>query len=479
VERAEIHALVGENGSGKSTLIKILAGFHAPDPGGAIAVNGRRVGLPLRPEQCAALGMSFLHQDLALFPSLSVAENLMVGELSATSRWRYRPTDERRRALLKLSSYGLAVDPAAKVRELSLPNRAKVALVRAIEQTSSGSAETENGRLLVLDEPTASLAEPEACRIMALVQELARSGVSVLLISHDIDAALRVADRLTVLRDGRVVATRLCRDTTVADVVNDMIGQRQAHSAPQARPRRRRRLVSARGLADHGISDLAFDIAKGEILGFTGAAGSSFERVPRLLFGAGQPVGGTLEIDGASHNLQALSPQDAVRAGIALVPADRDFEGAVGSLSVCENLMLGVMPRYQRRLKLRRRLIREEAQSQLIRFGVRPTNPNMPFAALSGGNQQKVVLAKWLLTKPTFLILHEPTAGVDIAAREEIADLIRAIAADGTAILYVSADSAELARICHRVLVLGPNGIRAELAGAELTRDRISGQCLG
>jgi ribose transport system ATP-binding protein len=446
VLRGEVHGLLGENGSGKSTLIKVLAGYHDPEPGGELEVDGHAARLPLRPGEARTLGLAFVHQDLGLIPSLSVVENLRLTELAARRGWRISWSGERRRAAEALARYGVGIDPRAVVAELHPLDRALLAIVRAMEDLGAGG-------LLVLDEPTAFLPGAEAERLFALVRSIAEAGTSVVFVSHDLDEARRITDRVTVLRDGRTVGTVVSAETATEEFVAMILGGKPPAAAPaRDATRAAERFVSVGGLRGEVLDDLSFGVGRGEVLGATGLAGSGFEELPYLLFGARRAAAGSLELAGASYDLTRITPAAALDAGIVLVPSDRAREGAVGSLSVAENLMLPALDRYRAGLRLRRRRMVAAAGEVLSRFDVRPSDPHMLYESLSGGNQQKALLAKWLETRPSLLLLDEPTRGVDVGARPHIWALVRAAAADGAAVICASSDSEELATLCDRVL---------------------------
>jgi len=461
VAPGEIHGLLGENGSGKSTLIRILAGFHAPDPGSELTVRGRRVGLPLQPGRARELGIVFVHQDLGLIPSLSVVENLRLGELAARRDWRISWRREHARAREALARFGLDVDPRQPVARLRPLQRALLAIVRAAEEMRS--VRTVQG-ILVLDEPTVFLPEPERRRLFALARALADGGGSVLFVSHDLDEVRELADRITVLRDGRAVATVPARRLGHAALA-ELVTGRPPEAVTAREPPSARAGASVVGLTGDVVRELSFDLNAGEVLGLTGLLGSGFDEVPYLLFGAGPGRSGRLVLGNASYDIAALTPERALRAGMALIPADRGLHGSVGSLPVVDNLTLPVLDRYRSRLVLDRPKMLRDAADLLTRFGVRPNDPKLRFGALSGGNQQKALVAKALNAGPRLLLLDGPTRGVDVGARAQIFALIRGAAEAGASIVCASTDREELAAICERVLVFSAGRPVREAAG--------------
>jgi ribose transport system ATP-binding protein len=469
----EVHGLLGENGSGKSTLIKILAAFHDPDAG-ELYVDGEHVRLPLAPGKFRELGMSFVHQDLGLVGSLSVLENLRVAEIaSSRSRLGISWRRERRRARETFERYGVRIDPSALVADLKPVERALLAIVRALEEIR---AVGRGHGLLVLDEPTVFLPKEGVERLFALIRDAAAGGASILFVSHDLDEVREITDRVTVLRDGALVGTVGTRDTSETRFVEMIIG-RQLAALPDvehADLTERRVGVSVEGLTGASVKDVSFEMHEGEIVGLTGLLGSGFEEVPHLLYGARQAATGTLNLRDEVIELRRLTPSTAVRSGLALIPADRKTDGSVGSLPVVENLALSVLDRYFNGVSLERRKMRRETGALMGEFDVRPNDPALPYGLLSGGNQQKALLAKWFQTEPRLLLLDEPTQGVDVGARQQIFGLLRtAVEERGMHVLCASSDYEQLSLLCDRVLVFGRGRIWRQLVGEEVTKERI------
>ena len=472
----EVHGLLGENGSGKSTLIKVLAGYHAPDEGAEVRVNGTAVDLPLKPGEFRSLGMSFVHQDLALIQSLSVAENLRVGELTyqRTKIISWRRQAARARKIF--ARYSVKIDPTARVADLRATDRALLAIVRAMEGLEA--RESDAAALLILDEPSVFLPREGVLRLFDLVRAVRDSGSGVLFVSHNLEEVKEITDRLTVLRDGRAVGVRTTSETTETDLVELIIGRKLAPSSGPARDVDEGQIaVSVEDLAGGLVRDIRFDVRRGEILGLAGLAGSGFEDVPYLLFGARPARKGRLRIGENSYDLQSMSTVEAVKVGIALVPADRARDGSASTLTVGDNVMLQTMHEHRRGVVLNRRSMAHAAGEVLEQFDVRPSEPRMPYRALSGGNQQKALLAKWLQRKPRVLLLHEPVQGVDIGARHQIFKLIQRAAREGMTVICASSDYEQLAQTCDRVLIIGRGRIVNELEGDEVTKHRITEQC--
>ncbi|MEA2172054.1 MAG: ribose transport system ATP-binding protein [Solirubrobacteraceae bacterium] len=468
INAGEIRALVGENGSGKSTLVKILAGYHTPDPGSEVAVAGATLATS-SPDASDAAGLRFVHQDLALVAELSTVENLGLGRGYGSGVGRpVRWTQQRHLAEQAMVDLGYDVDVTEPVGRLAASERTAVAVARAV------SPHVSPPRVLVLDEPTANLPGPEVARLFALVRRVAGSGIAVLFISHHLNEVFELADSVTILRGGALVATQSVDETTESDLIEMMVG----HTVSAAQPRRGRRedniVLRATGLAGLTLQHADLDIAAGEIVGIAGITGSGREAIAPLLFG-GAPRSGVVEIAGAP--LRAQRPWESIAAGVALVPAERAKNAVLAGHDVSENISIARPRDFVRRGMFRRRLETHEVSKWLGELDVRPPETRIPLAQLSGGNAQKVILARWLRLEPKVLVLDEPTQGVDVGAREDIYRRIEQAAQQGCAVVVCSTDSEELARLCSRVLVLVRGRVRREL-DAPLTLDEITAACL-
>jgi ribose transport system ATP-binding protein len=478
VAPGEVHGLLGENGSGKSTLIKVLAGFHAPDEGDLV-VRGEPVGLPLAPGRFRSLGIEFVPQDLGLIPTMTVVENLRFEQIAQPKRrWLVSWRDERRRAKALFAKYDLALDPSAKVSTLQPVERALLAIVRALEGLREIGAD---GAVLVLDEPTAFLSKPDRERLFGFVRTIAATGGSILLVSHDLDEIRAHTDRVTVLRDGRAVGTAVTRSTSEADLVAMIIGRefKKVHrgSREEVDETSAHNAVVVDSLVGGRVQGVSFTVGSGEVLGMTGQIGAGFEDVPYLLFGATKAEGGDLTMGDSVSPLASMSPTRAIGIGMALVPADRQQAGCVPSLTALDNMMSQVLSRYFRKGLLRRRQLLSDGRRLFTEFEVRPGDPTLRYSSFSGGNQQKALMAKWLQTEPTLLLLHEPTIGVDIGARQMVFGLMRRAAQGGTHVLVASNDHEQLADVCDRVLVFSRGRIVDELTGEQITKEYISQRC--
>ena len=477
VAQGEVHGLLGQNGSGKSTLIKVLAGFHAPDPGGRLQVCGADVAMPLAAGAFRQHRMSFVHQHLGLVPSLTVLENLLVGRLAQRSAWAINWRAERRRAAERFAGYGVALDPAAQVADLAPVQRALLAIVRAAGEMDEAGG-SGNG-LLILDEPTPFLPKQDVEQLFRLVRAVVARGASAIFVSHDIDEVMQITNRATVLRDGRVAALLVSRAASKQDFVQAIVGwrllaaERPAVSAPQGAEG-----VAVRDLAGGSIRGFSLYAGKGEVIGLTGLIGSGYDEVPYLLYGAEPAARGMMALAGRALRLPGLSPATAIANGVVLIPADRPNAGVIGTLSVSDNVTMPTLGAGRSWLLDRRAMVaRAGALGQ--DFEVRPPDPALPVSALSGGNQQKVVLAKWFQQAPQLVLLDEPTQGVDIGARQTVFGHIAKAAAGGAVVLCASSDYEQLAAICSRVLIFSGGAVVATLAGAAISKQAIAERCLG
>jgi ribose transport system ATP-binding protein len=506
----EIHGLVGQNGSGKSTLIKVLAGYYEPDAGSQLSIDGAPVRLPLHPGDCRRYGISFVHQDLALIPSLTILENLRVDELCLKPRWYISWKDEIRATKELLEEFDLDLDPLTRIEEVDVGSRALLVILRAMEGMRKGQPRLSANRpslnvendfalaksspndlddpkatklrrgLLILDEPTPFLAGTDVERLFTLARRIKAQGSSVLFVSHDLDEVLTLTDRVTVIRDGMVVSTLVSAEVTKSDLVEQIIGhplstmsgkgsgsQNLTNGTPP---------IAVSDLTGEYLHGISFEIGEGEILGMSGLLGSGFSDVPYLLFGAKRAVTGVIRIGESSYSLTEVTPSMAVEKEMVLIPVDRRGQGLVEELSVVENISLPVLKDFGP-WRLQHSNLRRSVKNLINEFDVRPVDPANRVGNLSGGNQQKVLLAKWLQTKPKMILLHEPTQGVDVGAREQIYQILKKQAASGTIILCASSDYEELATLCSRVLIFSHGKVVEELVGKQLTKDAIAHRC--
>lgn len=479
VKPGEVHGLLGQNGSGKSTFVKILSGFHAPDAGGSISVFGEPLDLPMRAGAFRDYQMAFVHQHLGLVPSLSVLENMRVASVTSMKPfidWKA----ERVAAQAALDRFGISIDLDARTGAISQIERALLAIVRASEDLRVAQRKSGRGGILILDEPTPFLPREGVDRLFDLVRQVASQGDSVIFISHDIDEVREITDRATILRDGSVSGTLITKQASHDDFVEGIIGRRITRKTTNIAGKTTRRIKVV--ISDIKEPDLVvpqIEIAEGEILGLTGLIGSGYERVPYLVFGATKASAGTLVLEGNSLPLSTISPKRAVQRGMALLPSDRPKASGVSSLSVADNMLVLDLERFVGKLGLRRGAIAKRAAELATEYEVRPNDPGMRLGSLSGGNAQKVLLAKWLIRKPELLMLDEPTQGVDVGTRQQVFEVIRSAANGGAAVLCASSDFDQLADLCTRVLVFARGRIVDELVGTQISKDNIAEACYG
>jgi ribose transport system ATP-binding protein len=483
----EVHGLVGENGSGKSTLIKILAGFHVP-LAGTLEVAGRPIPLPLHPGEFRELGFAFVHQDLGLIPSLSVLENLIMDRLAQpTSRVFIRWRRELKNATELLEKFDVPIDPRRLVADLKPIERALLAIVRAMhfsmDVETHGAFSRATDRLLVLDEPTVFLAHDEVERLYQLIRNLVRRTsprASVLFVSHDLDEVKQITDRTTVLRDGRVVGTVVTAEVSHETLIKMIVGRDlPVPSAPKHSEVTANRALRIEGLSTAALRDVSLDLPAGEVLGLAGLLGAGYEDVLYALYdGAGTARSGRAILpDGHQIKLNRITPEQAINHRIFLIPVDRLRQGCAPSLSIADNMTAPWLNRHFRKMFLRRRAMLTETRARMWDFDVRPPDPGLEFASLSGGNQQKALLAKWLQMTPQVLLLHEPTQGVDVGARQQIWSIIQRLGGE-CVVLYADSDYDELARVCNRVAIISNGTVRQILVGDEVTKERITQECL-
>jgi ribose transport system ATP-binding protein len=462
VAAGEIHALLGQNGSGKSTLIKILAGYHQPDPGATARYEGRELALG-DGGAAAAAGIRFIHQDLAVIPDLSVANNLALGGRYRSRVW---VSDRREVAAAQglLDEWEVKVNARAPLRMLSQAERTMVTIVRAVRDG------VDSLGMLVLDEPSAALPAEEVEHLFALVRQLRERGASVLYVTHRLSEVFEIAEKVTVLRDGRVTGSRAVSGMSHDDLVTMIIGRALSNVYPQIPEPLDNPILTVEELSGGSVRNLALQLHEREILGIAGLTGSGREAVADLVFGTRPRAGGRVRID--ARELPAEDPAGSIARGVALLPADRKGVGSLPELTVRENVTLPAI-RAGRAGWLSNRAERRDVGEWLRRLSVVPGDPEMPLKALSGGNQQRALITRWLRCKAKVFLMDEPTQGVDIEAKVEIYRAIRDAATDGAAVLVASTDNDELAAICDRVIVLRDGEAAIALEGAGLTSEAI------
>jgi monosaccharide-transporting ATPase len=463
VRKGEIHALLGENGAGKSTLIKVLTGVYKAD-GGAIVLKGEPAVVrdTLHAQQ---LGIGTVYQEVNLLPNLTVAENLCIGRQPR----RFGLVDGRamqKQAKALLAQYDLAIDVGAQLSSFSVAVQQLIAIARAVDMS---------GSVLILDEPTASLDRHEVDVLFGIMRKLRDRGLGIVFITHFLDQVYAVSDRITVLRNGKLVGTRATADLSRVDLVSMMLGRSLAavtEHGRRAAPPASDRTISFSGLGRaRSVAPFDLTISASEVVGVAGLLGSGRTETARLMFGIDQPDQGSITIDGKPARI--ASPRDAIRLGFGLCPEDRKADGIIGDLSVRENIALALQAR---RGWLRRMSTREQTElaDRFVKaLDIRTTDIEKPVKLLSGGNQLKVILARWLATGPRFLILDEPTRGIDVGAHAEIIELINKLCDDGLALLVISSEIEEIVAYSTRVRVLRDRAHVGELEGEAISTGNI------
>jgi rhamnose transport system ATP-binding protein len=455
VEEGEAHALVGENGAGKSTLMRVLAGIVRPD-GGQLVWDGRKLDLP-SPRAALDQGIGMVYQEMLLFPNLTVSGNIFAGREITAAGGRLREPEMRERTLRLLEELHLSVSPDAEVATLITAHQQLVQIARALAFEC---------RILILDEPTTCLTEGETAHLFAILDKLRQRGVTLIYVSHKLDEVFRLCQRITVLRDGEHVGTFEAGKTTPREIVRSMVGRdidpaaRVPRTVPADAPDV---LVVDRLTRRPWLADVSLRVRAGEIVGLFGLVGSGRSELLETLFGLYRPDGGTLSFGGGPTRF--ASPVEAIRAGLALVPEERHRQGLFFNLTVRHNLLLPA-ENASRAWRIDDRRERVDAQRLVEHWRIKTAGVEAPPDSLSGGNQQKVVMAKWLQAAPRLLLLDEPTKGVDVGAKWEIHDLIRRQADQGMGCLVVSSELPEILSLADRIVVLREGRVQGELAGA-------------
>lgn len=467
----EIHALMGENGAGKSTLIKVLTGVH-PKDGGEIYIDGIEGAAVIRsPQDAQNAGISTVYQEITLCPNLTVAENMYIGRTKGiVSNWRKMKSGAER----ILESLQIPASPTQQLGSCSIAVQQMVAIARAVDMDC---------KVLILDEPTSSLDEQEVAKLFKLMLELKAKGVGIVFVTHFLEQVYEVCDRITVLRDGKLVGEYAIAELPRVLLVSKMLGKELNDLSEIKQERAIDRegqtpILEAHDLASvSGIKPFDFSIYEGEVNGFTGLLGSGRSECVRALFGADKTTGGTLSISGKKAHIG--KPLDAMKLGIGYLPEDRKQDGIVGDLSVRENIILAlqVMKGF---FKPFSRAQAEAFSDEYIKLlDIKTASADTPIKSLSGGNQQKVILARWLLTHPKYLILDEPTRGIDIGTKIEIQKLVLKLADEGTSVTFISSEIDEMLRTCSRLIVMRDRKVVGELTGEDLTQNKIMSTIAG
>ena len=457
----EVHAILGENGAGKSTLIKVITGVHQPNDGD-IFLDGRQVHFA-NPLESRQHGIAAIYQEPSLFPDLDIAENIFVGRqpmgLGRNVAWRrmYRGAAEL------LDSLGVELSPKTKARDLSVAQQQMVEIARAL---------SVNAKILIMDEPTSSLTLAEVDDLFRITRRLRESGTAIVFISHRLEDLFELADRVTVLRDGSYVGTRQMAGVTTEELIQMMVGRTLSDLFPKQAVEAGQVALKVTGLTLPGVfADVSFELRKGEILGMAGLVGAGRTDVARTIFGLAPAAGGAIEIDGRPVKIR--SPQQAMNLGLAYVPEDRQHHGLVLPMNLSQNITLPILSEYARGGWLKKGAELEAAQQAASQMAVKAASLWQKARELSGGNQQKVVLAKWLSTHPRILMLDEPTRGIDVGTKAAVHALMSELAAQGMAILMISSELPEILGMSDRIIVMREGRVTAQLSRAEATQEKI------
>jgi rhamnose transport system ATP-binding protein len=457
----EVHALLGENGAGKSTLVKVITGVHQPDAG-EIYLDDQRIILA-DPREATKHGISAIYQELSIFPDLDIAENIFVGRRPTVGAgvvdWRkmYRESEKL------LDQLGVHLDLKTKARTLSIAQQQMVEIARALSMKA---------RIVIMDEPTSALTLSEVADLFRIVRRLRDDGTAILFISHRLEELFEIADRVTVLRDGAYVDTRPLSGVTQEDLIRMMVGRQVNDLFPKKEVQQGAVALRVKNLSRKGsFEDVSFELHAGEILGMAGLVGAGRTEVSQAIFGVEPATSGTIEIDG--QPVQITSPRQAMQYGLALVPEDRQHHGLVLAMDITENITLPRLLDFSNRGWLRNKEAQQAAYNSAINMEVKATTVWQKVRELSGGNQQKVVLAKWLSTNPRILILDEPTRGIDIGTKAAVHSLMSDLATQGMAILMISSELPEVLGMSDRILVMREGRVTGMFERSEATQERV------
>ena len=473
LRKGEIHALMGENGAGKSTLIKVLTGVYGKEEG-EIFLDGTEGAVAIHsPQDAQKMGISTVYQEITLCPNLSVAENMFIGRTEgAVQNWKKMNADTEK----ILQSLDIPAKPTQQLESCSIAVQQMIAIARAVDMEC---------KVLILDEPTSSLDEQEVAKLFKLMRDLRSRGVGIIFVTHFLDQVYEVCDRITVMRDGKLVGEYPIKDLPRVQLVSKMLGKelddlsdikgeqkgykKEAGAVP---------VFEAKGLvSDAGIKPFDFHIDKGEVNGFTGLLGSGRSECVRSIFGADRVIGGTVKMKG--KDVKISKPLDAMKNGIAYLPEDRKMDGIVGDLSVRDNIILA-----QQVLKgffkpFSKAEANKVADEYIKLLNIKTASKDTPIKSLSGGNQQKVILARWLFTHPEYLILDEPTRGIDVGTKVDIQKLVLKLASEGMSVTFISSELDEMLRTCSRLVVMRDRKVVGELTGQDLNQNKVMSTIAG
>ena len=473
LREGEIHALMGENGAGKSTLIKVLTGVYHKDAGEVFIKGIDKPAVIRSPQDAQNIGISTVYQEITLCPNLTVAENMYIGRTKGhLTNWKKMNADAGK----LLDDLGIPAIPGQQLGSCSIAVQQMIAIARAVDM---------NCKVLILDEPTSSLDEQEVAKLFKLMLDLKKKGVGIIFVTHFLEQVYEVCDRITVLRDGKLVGEYVIEELPRVQLVSKMLGKDfddmadiKSESDADKIDYDSIPVYEAKGLeGTTGIKPFDFSIHKGEVNGFTGLLGSGRSECVRAIFGADKVTGGTVLIDGKPVKIS--KPLDAMKHGISYLPEDRKRDGIVGDLSVRDNIILALQVMKGFFKPISRAQAEKFADEYIKLLNIKTASSETPIKSLSGGNQQKVILARWLLANPSYLILDEPTRGIDIGTKVEIQKLVLKLAGEGKSVTFISSEIDEMIRTCSRLVVLRDGKVVGELKGDELTQNKIMATIAG
>ncbi|WP_063100735.1 sugar ABC transporter ATP-binding protein [Escherichia coli] len=464
LRRGEVHALLGENGAGKSTLMKILSGVYQPDEG-EIIFEDKPVSFS-DPLSAQNVGITIIHQEFNLFPELTVEENIFIGrEFCKKNRWRLDEKQQRQATIEILQKLNLAIKPDTLVADLTVAQQQMVEIAKAI---------SVNARILIMDEPTAALTETEIESLFRVTRLLKEQGTGIVYISHRLEELALIADRATVMRDGQYISTVDYECVKISDLIAMMVGRDLGNIYPRREALQQRiPVLEVNGLTRKGVlNDINFTLYRGEILGFAGLMGAGRTELARAIFGADSIDSGTLKLNGKETVIKDIS--DAIQQGISYLTEDRKKEGLALNLSVERNIMLGNYPEYSDRFgNVDSRRCQQTSEEQVKALRIKTPNLEQAALNLSGGNQQKIIIARWVCKDTDILIFDEPTRGIDVGAKQEIYELMNRLVAKGKSIIMISSELPEVLGMCDRILVMRSGRITGELSAKEATQEKI------
>ena len=459
----EVHALVGENGAGKSTLIKILSGFQQPDLGAKIVIEGKETKLN-GVMDAIRQGISVVYQDFSLFGNLTVAENIGINEIIEKNRPVLKWKEINEKAVKALAIVGAEIDPKEIVENLSVAKQQMVAIASAVAQ---------DAKMIILDEPTSALSRNEVETLYDIIDNLKKKNIAIMFVSHKMEELFHVSDRFTIFRDGQYVDTVNAKDVTEDDLVSMMVGRKVEIKSYANLKNKGPVALKVEGLSKKGnFKDINFELHEGEVIGITGLVGAGRSEMAQAIFGINPPDAGKVYVQGKEVHIK--SPSQALQHGIAYIPESRQTQGLVLPKTIESNITLPVLKKYRNKIGLiDRKTQRASVDKWVDMLDVRPNDPDMLAMQLSGGNQQKVVLAKWISTEAKILIVDEPTNGVDVGAKAEIHQIIRKLASEGTAVIVISSELPEILSVSDRILVMRKGRIAGEFLNKDLTQEMI------